>query len=411
MIKKFPKGFLWGAATSAHQVEGGCLNNWTEWEKKNALRLAKEAEEKWQKWQKEKFSEMFNPANYISGRACDHYHRFAEDFDLAKTGGHNAHRFSIEWSRIEPEEGKFNEKEVEHYRQVVLALRQRKIEPFVTLWHWTHPIWLEKIGGIKNQKFIFYFSRYTRFLVERLGAKINFWITLNEPNVVAAQSFLRGVWPPQKKNLRDYFLAINHLLTAHQKTFLIIKNLFPRAQVGIAKHQISFQVLQSTMINKLAKKLGDYFWNKRFLKKINYQQDFIGLNHYRRRIVEKGLYRKTEERLTDLGWEFYPESLFQALVELKAYEKPIYVTENGLADADDFQRKEFLFRALSALYSAKKIGVDVRGYFHWSLLDNFEWDKGFWPRFGLIKVDFKTLKRTPRSSFYFYRDIIKRNAL
>ena len=150
-ILKFPKNFLWGAATSAHQVEGGNKNDWSEWEKNNAKKLAKKAKDNYQSWQKEKFPEMFDEKNYISGIACDHYHKFKEDFDLAKSLGHNAHRFSIEWSRIEPEEGKFNEKEIEHYKQVILALRERGVEPFVTLWHWTIPIWLAKKGGWFNK--------------------------------------------------------------------------------------------------------------------------------------------------------------------------------------------------------------------------------------------------------------------
>jgi beta-glucosidase len=148
----FPKNFLWGAATSSHQVEGNTRNNWIKWEKANAERLAREAGKKWARWQQEKFPEMFDPKNYISNRACDHYNRYEEDFDLAKEGGHNAHRFSIEWSRIEPEEGKFDEKEIEHYRQVILALRKRRIEPFVTLWHWTEPVWFQEAGGWDSSK-------------------------------------------------------------------------------------------------------------------------------------------------------------------------------------------------------------------------------------------------------------------
>ncbi len=168
MEYKFPAGFFWGAATSSHQVEGGNVNDWSEWEKANAQRLAKEAKQKWQPWQQERFPEMFDPQNYISGRACDHYNRHEEDFDIAKQLGHNAHRFSIEWSRVEPEEGKFNEEAIEHYRKVILSLRARGFEPFVTLWHWTNPLWIHDIGGPENKKFPLYFSRYAKYVDDEL---------------------------------------------------------------------------------------------------------------------------------------------------------------------------------------------------------------------------------------------------
>jgi beta-glucosidase len=153
-ILKFPDGFLWGAATSAHQVEGGTKNDWTQWEKKNAKRLAKEAKTKWAIWQQKKFPEMFDPKNYISGRACDHYKKFEKDLDIAKSLNLNAFRISIEWSRIEPREGKFDEKEIRHYRKVIKAIRARDMEPFVTLWHFTNPIWIGKIGDWENKRTI-----------------------------------------------------------------------------------------------------------------------------------------------------------------------------------------------------------------------------------------------------------------
>lgn len=167
---QFPKNFYWGAATSSHQVEGGNINDWSEWEKENTSRLANEAKNYWQKWQQEKFSEMFDSRNYISGKACDHYNGYKEDFNIAKSLGHNAHRFSIEWSRIEPEEGKFNEKEIEHYRKVILALRERGIEPFVTLWHWPLPLWLLKkrrLAIAKNAGVFFKVREKNRFCAER----------------------------------------------------------------------------------------------------------------------------------------------------------------------------------------------------------------------------------------------------
>lgn len=166
MKLEFPKNFYWGSATSAHQVEGNNHNDWTEWELKNAKRLVEKARQSpptggWPDYILNKYPNPLQEENYISGRACDHYNRFREDFDIAKSLGHNAHRFSIEWSRIEPEEGKFNEKEIEHYRQVISALKERGIEPFVSLWHWTNPIWFAKRGGWLNKNSPKYFERYS----------------------------------------------------------------------------------------------------------------------------------------------------------------------------------------------------------------------------------------------------------
>jgi len=411
MGKRFPDGFLWGAATASHQAEGGTHNNWSEWEKKNAERLAGKAGKEWQRWQQDKFPEMFDPKNYISGRACDHYNLFEKDFDLAKSGGHTAHRFSIEWSRVEPEEGKFDQKEIEHYRKVIAALRERGVEPFVTMWHWTHPVWLEEMGGCENKKFPEYFARYAEVLVKNLGESVRFWITLNEPDVVASHSYMKGVWPPQKKNFFTYIAVMNRLAETHRQAYAVVKKHFSEAEVGVAKHQVSFQVIRPTSINNLLKRVGHYFWNKWFLNKIKDQQDFIGLNHYNRNVVDNGFYKNPNERVTDFGWEFYPESIKQALIELKPYGKPVYITENGLADADDSDREEFIRRSLGAIHEAISEGVDVRGYLYWSFLDNFEWDKGFWLRFGLIEIDYRTLERKPRKSFYAYKEIIENNGL
>ena len=198
----FPKGFYWGAATSSHQVEGGMNNDWTKWELDNAERLAKGASIKWTKWQQEKFPEMFDPQNYISGNAAGHYHRYQEDFDIAQSLGHNAHRFSIEWSRIEPEEGKFDEKEIEHYRQVIFALRQRNIEPFVTLWHWPNPIWIGEMGAWKNKKTARYFIRYAERIFSEYKDLVKFWIPLNEPGTEVSLGYLFGNQPPGLKRDR-----------------------------------------------------------------------------------------------------------------------------------------------------------------------------------------------------------------
>ena len=410
---KFPDGFLWGAATSSHQVEGGNHNNWSEWELQNAERLAHESEAAfkhnphWKNFQ----SETTSPTNYISGIACDHYHRYEEDFDLAQSLGHNAHRFSIEWSRIEPEEGVFNEQAIEHYRRVLLALKARNITPFVTLWHWTHPIWLEAKGGFKSKQFPFYFQRYTQKIVEALGDEVVFWITINEPGVVATHAYWKGFWPPQEKSFFACVSALRILIEAHRQAYATIKKISPHAKVGIATHQVAFQIARPTLYNKFLQRIAHSFWNRWFLNCIARYQDFIGLNFYGRNIIDNGFYKNPNEQQTDLGWEFSPESLYQALVELKPYNKPIYITENGLADASDELRQQFIPLALTAVHQAISDGTDVRGFLYWSFLDNFEWDKGFWPRFGLVDVDRTTLKRTIRPSAEYYAKICQENTV
>jgi len=409
----FPEGFYWGAATSSHQVEGNNHNDWSEWEKENAERLAKEAESKFghlSNWKDIKESAT-DPNNYISGIACDHYRRYETDFDIIQSLHQNAHRFSLEWSRIEPEEGKFDENEIDHYRQVISALQKRNIEPFVTLWHWTLPLWLAEKGGLENKEFSFYFERYTDTIVQALGENVHFWITQNEPDVVSGHAYLKGMWPPQKKCPLTYYRVLKNLVTAHKKSYRVIKQLFPKAQVGIAKHNIWFEAVNGTSINRLLKKIADYWWNDWFLMKIKNEQDFIGLNHYNHHRINNGFNKNENKIQTDFGWEFYPESLYFAVSELKKYDKPIYITEHGIADASDELRPQFLKESLSALHRAITDGADVKGYLHWSLMDNFEWDKGFWPRFGLIEIDFTTQVRTPRPNTLFYAEICKNNAL
>ncbi len=397
---RFPEGFFWGTATSAHQVEGNSHNDWSRWEKQNAQRLASQAEKEFGRlasWPDIR-TQAQDPANYISGRACGHYERFREDFDIAKRLGHNAHRFSIEWSRIEPEEGRFDEKALEHYRQVVSALRERGIEPFVTLWHWTLPLWLAQkglpaqAGGVLNGKFPEYFARYAEKIAASLSG-VKFWVTLNETNVYTAHGYWKGIWPPSKCSAYQYLSANRRLSRAHKAAYATIKKHIPSAHVGVAHNVIWLS----------RSRLKDYVWNRRFLNSIRGFQDFIGVNYYRSD-------RETAVK-TDMGWSIDPEGLFRALISLKRYGKPLFVFENGIADARDERRAAFIRDHLRNVARAVAAGADVRGYFYWSLLDNFEWDKGFWPRFGLVEVDHETLQRSIRPSAREYARIIENNGL
>lgn len=397
---KFPKEFLWGAATSAHQVEGNNHNDWTEWEMKNAKRLSRESGGK------------YPQENYISGQACDHYNRYEEDFDIAKSLNHNAHRFSIEWSRIEPEEGKFNKKEVEHYRWVIRALRARGMEPFVTLWHWTMPVWFTKIGAFEKLDNIKYFVAFCEFIASEFKDEVAFWITLNEPEIYAENSYFKGVWPPQKKSLASYISVIRNLIKAHRELYKIIKKINQNAQVGIAKNNIYFEAYQNKIGNRVLKEFMDWWWNFYFLNRIKDHQDFIGLNHYFHSRIKNLKFNQNEnQKISDISWELYPEAIYHVLKDLKKYNKPIYITENGLADAQDRNREWFIKESLKNIHKAISEGVNIRGYFHWSLVDNFEWDKGFWPRFGLVEIDYKNLERKIQPSAYVYAKIAQNNAI
>jgi len=412
MEKRFPENFYWGSATSAHQVEGGTRNDWTEWEEANAERLAKEAERKFgrlSRWPDIK-KQAQNPQNYISGKACDHYNRYEKDFDIVKSLGHSAYRFSIEWSRIEPEEGKWNEKEIEHYRQAIAALRARNLEPFVTLWHWTIPLWLQDKGGVKSKKFPEYFAKYAKKMAVELP-DVKFWITLNEPEIYPANSYLKGIWPPQKRCIRSYWRVTKNLIHAHNAAFDVIKKIGSGAKVGIAKNNINFEAYQNKFINRLLKKLIDWLWNFYFLDKVSDKQDFIGLNHYFHNRIDYGFNKNENKKISDMGWELYPGGIYHVLKDLKKYNKPIYITENGLADARDVNREWFIKETLRNIHRAIQEDVDVKGYFYWSLLDNFEWDKGFWPRFGLVEIDYKTMERKIRPSARVYAEICKNNAI
>jgi len=369
---RFPDNFYWGTATSAYQVEGGIRNNWSE------------AGEK-----------------FDAGNACDHYHRYAEDFDLAKSLNNNSHRFSIEWARIEPIEGLFNQAEIEHYRQVLLALHERGLEPFVTLYHWTYPVWFGEKGHWLNIGASQYFARFVEKVVNEYKDLVKFWVTINEPNIYTTHSFLRGAWPPFKKSFFISQQVTRALIESHKKSYEIIHKISPDARVGITNNNTDFK--------GILKYFSDDFWNHQFFRAIENHQDFLGLNYYFSSSVLDTVLKPKEK--SDLNWKIEPKGIYSVLKDLKRYNKPVYILENGLADSEDKQRAKFIADHLKWTHLAIKDGVDVRGYFHWSLVDNFEWDKGFAPRFGLVKIDYETQKRIPRPSSKVYAEICKTNSV
>ena len=406
-IIKFPKGFYFGASTSSHQVEGDNDNNWTEWELKNADKLARRAQKNFKQWN-EVALDAQKQENYFSGKACDHFNLFEEDIYLLKKLGLNSYRFSLEWSRIEPEKGKFDKEAIDHYRKMIRVLRTYNIEPFVTLWHWTEPKWFAKSGGFANPKSVKYFARFARKVVYSFGDDVEFIITQNEPEIFTMNSYFRGIWPPQRKNIFTSLRVFNNLIRAHKAAYDDIKKINPHIRVGIAKNNTYFEAYKNKFLNKILKRIADKVWNEYYLNKISDHQDFIGLNYYFHNRIN-GWFNHNENRaVSDLGWELYPKGIFYTLCELKKYKKPIYITENGLADIGDKFRAQYIEKILKSVNLAIRDGVDVRGYMHWSLIDNFEWAEGFWPRFGLVEIDYETQERIPRESAYKYSELIKK---
>ncbi len=390
----FPDGFLWGAATSSHQVEGGQTNDWSEWEKKGQV----------------------NDGS-VSGAASGHYGRFEEDFDLARALGHTAHRFSIEWSRIEPAEGSWNEHEIEHYRAVVRALKERGMEPYVTLWHFTNPLWFSGSGGWERQDAPDLFARYAARMVAALP-EVTHWITINEANVYALLAYLIGYWPPEVANPRRAYRVFQRLVDAHGSAYRAMKRANPDLDVGSAHSMIAFDPAHAgRVLDRWATRTANAWYNDRWLRLTADASDFFGINHYTRQDVTFRSPRQpvhaefTGEPKSDYGWQLYPEGMYRVLAHASRYRRPIVITENGIADARDRLRERYIREYLAQVHRAIGDGADVRGYFHWSLLDNFEWREGFSKRFGLVAVDTKTLTRTVRPSARYYAGICSSNTL
>lgn len=389
---KFPDKFLWGSATSSYQVEGGNIN--ADWED-------------------------FKSA----GKACDQYNLYESDFKMIQDMGHNAHRLSIEWARIEPREGEFDQGEIEHYKQVLKSLKDKNITVMLTLWHFTLPKWLAQKGGWESFRSPFYFERFIRKIVPELKSYVDFWVTINEPGVYVFMSYLggdeSGGWPPEKNS---GFAAVKvswNLSRAHKNAYRAIHKIIPGAKVGIAQNVSSFQPFHThSFLEMLAVGISDIVTNHSFYFLTGGYHDFLGLNYYfhRRYNLEKGIVPEIinpedeHQDVSDLGWEIYPEGLFDVLADLSDG-LPIYITEAGIASGNDDRRTRFLIQYLQETYRAIESGIKVKGFFYWSIIDNFEWHRGFDPKFGLVEIDYKTQKRTPRPSAQVYSEIIRENGI
>ena len=416
----FPEGFLIGAATAAHQVEGNNIHSdyWAQ--------------------------ELLPHTSFAepSGIACDHYNRYEEDIRLMARAGLNAYRFSIEWARIEPEEGQFDEAEMEHYRRVIRCCRENGIEPIVTLMHFTSPVWLIRKGGWEAESTVEYFRRYAAFVAERLGSELRYICTVNEANmglqlaaiarrfqlmaqqaqhsaksaegtVQVGMNFAKmmenmkcaaeenaGIFgTPQPQIFVSSRTAEGDALVfrAHQAAKEAIKALHPEIQVGITLSLHDLQALPG------GEAFAEKAWDEEFLHYLPFLQgdDFLGVQNYTRTLYgpEGQLPAPEGAELTQMDYEFYPEALEHVLRKVhEVFKGPLMVTENGIATGDDSRRVEFIRRALRGVENCLADGIPVRGYCHWSLLDNFEWQKGYAMRFGLIAVNRETLERTPKES-------------
>ena len=417
---KFSENFLWGAATAAHQVEGGNIyNDWYQAEQRGQLKEA-------------------------AGHAADFWNRYEDDLKIAKDLQHTTFRMSIEWSRIEPKAGKFDLSAIEHYRKILFSARSKGMKTFLTLHHFTTPIWVSNQGGWANPQAIEWFLRFCTVVVPRLGDLVDFWITFNEPTVMMLLGYVSGNSPPFKKNqFKEGAVVLAHLLKAHARTYHLIHKYYLNAQVSISHHIREFAGARKwNPIDALVSKIFKDFWNHAILKAIktgeinfyipflvDYSErysrlagtlDFLGLNYYSRDLIRLNLSSENKvviksapdsAQKSELGWEIYPEGFYNLLLEMHGYGWPIYITENGIADSKDIQRKEFICSHLKEMVKAMQDGVDVRGYIYWALIDNYEWSLGYFPRFGLVEVDYATQKRTIRESAYTFQKIIQTKTL
>lgn len=398
MKLQFPKDFLWGAAINSYQVEGGNSNtDWWQWEQ-----AGKTADQ--------------------SLEACDYYNRFKSDHEFIGELGLNTFRLSIEWGRVQPEEGKFSQDEFAHYREVLQDLKNRNIKTQVTLWWWVSPLWFSQKYGFHNKKSVELFEKYAKKVVDELGDLIDIYQVFNEPMVPLGQGYLTGEFPPGIKNPFKFLSAINNMTSAYKKAYAIVKEKYPDSKVGISYLYNWYESEGLGFLEKSVDRLAKWYRIDLFGNKIKGYQDYFGLDYYRVARMKLDLknpmyagFRIEEDKKNIMGWIANPEGMYKVVNEAwKKYHLPIYIVENGTPThpgVDDQQRIVFLKENLKHLHQAISEGVEVIGYNHWSLMDNFEWLYGFKPRFGLIEIDYATLERKPRKSFYEYAKICKSNEI
>ncbi len=415
----FPAGFLWGTATAAHQVEGNNVNN------------------DWWAWEQE--------AGHIhdgdlSGKACDWWGgRWREDFDRAQDGWQNTHRFSVEWSRIQPEPDRWDEAALDRYRQMLLGLRERNITAMVTLHHFTNPMWLAEIGGWENEAVVDLFAAYVGRTVEALKSHCQLWVTINEPNVYMNGAYLGDGFPPGKNDQKTALKVLLNMVKAHAAAYQVIHDLQPDAQVGVAHHWRGFQPANKGPLTGYLSKLHHKAFNDAFAHSLKTgkfdavmlkadvpqakdTQDFLGLNYYTRDLIKFDLrksgalfsdrYYPKDALLSETGFLANdPHGFQEAIKWADKFGLPIYITENGCDDSQDDFRRRYLLEHLQAMWHMLTNNIPIKGYFYWTLVDNFEWERGWSQRFGLWGLDPQTQIRTKRKSVDLYAEICRTNAI
>ncbi len=407
----FSKHFLWGASTAAHQVEGNNHNQWSVWELENAKTRAAQAAfqlDEFPNWSAIK-AQATDPDNYVSGALADHYTRYEEDFAMLSAMHMNAYRFSIEWSRIEPQEGQWDAAEIAHYKQYIRALKKRDIEPVMTLFHFTLPIWFAEKGGFSKRANIQYFVRFAEKIVSEIGPDVRYIITINEPEVYAYESYAGHDWPPAESSRLKMWRVLNNLAVAHKRVAKRLHAMNRRYKVSFADNVTFYYPGDDARLSHLSADFIQYWANHYVVRKFVKSCDFLGVNYYFTHRFYGYRIHDPEEKVSDLHWDMHPGDIEYVLERLQRdYKLPIMITENGLADENDQYRRWWLEETIKAMQRAMKGGVKLIGYLHWSLMDNFEWAYGKWPRFGLAAVDYKTGKRTLRPSALWFGRVIKK---
>jgi len=412
-VRVFPSGFLWGVATAGHQIEGkNFFSDWYAWEKLGKVRN-----------------------NDTSEIACGSWDNLERDIKALKELGVKAYRYSIEWARVEPRINKFDDESLSRYRNFTIRLVEEGIKPIVTLHHFVNPLWFSELGGWENRENLRYFKRYVEKVISFLGSFVPIWITMNEPNVYSIQSYFKGEWPPEIKDMGRAMQVLSNFIFAHNIAYGIIKEKYPASMVGIAYNFMPFKPARKyNLFDRIMASRLDHIYNNAFIdsimkgrllkplgkgesaERIRGNLDFVGVNYYTRIFVKNASpepeFPEPVTEKTDMGYEFYPEGLGEVVLKYyRRYKLPIIVTENGIADATDEKRWRYIKTALKSLHQAIEKGARVVGYMYWSLMDNFEWKEGYSMKFGLYETNFQDLSLEPRKSAEEYSKLIKENSI
>jgi beta-glucosidase len=419
---QFPKDFLWGTATAAHQIEGNNENtNWGEWEKDSA-----------------RIKDRSNAKIAVDG-----WNRMKDDIKLMKGLGVNSYRFSLAWNKIEPEKGKINEDTLKHYDEFINELKANQIEPMVTLHHFSHPVWFEQLGAFEKEENIRHFVEFSKLVFNRYQTKVKYWVTLNEPNVFVTSGYFNTVFPPGKADSKLGAEVLKNMLKAHVEVYKALKS--PKGdtqniQIGLATSIFQFEPARRWHLGDWAiARISSNTFNESVLGffrtgtmnfyvpldvNVSYTEqdapntlDFIGVNYYSHYAYKFDLdFKKAArsiavegEEMTDMPYTIYPEGIYRAIEDAAKLKKPVIITENGISDAKDDRREKYIKQSLYAVSRAIKDGYNIRGFYYWTLMDNFEWAEGYTQKFGLYEVNLQTNERTLRNGSRAFIEIISKS--